>query len=188
MTDINWSNIISAVKEKKTSWIQEQKKENLVTICEKFGIEYTVNDTLDELRNKARTWVQSYRDESNYDFFKESSEQQLVVQKAKMSTLIGMMKPFQKGNAWNAFSSQLDAFITFNDLPEQKIASFLLTRLSAEVFTDLKASCTDDILKMTYEDLKKKLTDIYEPEKILLLNALRLETGNKNQMKQFKNM
>lgn len=41
-----------------------------------------------------------------------------------------------------------------------------MTRFLAEVFAEIKAACEpNEILKVEYEDLKKKLKELYEPEK-----------------------
>lgn len=46
-----------------------------------------------------------------------------------MSTYFGDIEPFQKGSEWSVFSNQLEAFISLNDVPEQKKSRATLDKI-----------------------------------------------------------
>ncbi|XP_076299905.1 uncharacterized protein LOC143218559 [Lasioglossum baleicum] len=80
-------------------------------------------------------------------------------------TCFGHIEPFRKGGNWKAFVQQLEAFITLNDIAEEKKAALLLTQVSQEIFAQVPAICeTDTPLSLKYEILKEKLENHYQPK------------------------
>lgn len=164
MSEPNWTEINEEIQNKRTSWIQKLTKDQMTKVCEKLKIQKEDSETLDELRDKVREYVKKEDKEANKNTEVKEEEKPVTV---KMTTYLGDIEVFRKEKKWSAFSSQLDAFMILNDITdEDKKAALLLTKLSSEVFAEVKAACEpQEILKVKYDDLNSKLKEIYEPEK-----------------------
>ena len=64
-----------------------------------------------------------------------------------------------------AFLDQLEAYAILNDINHVEKPTLLLTLFSQEVYKELKGECEPTVLStLKFEDLKNKLTELYEPD------------------------
>lgn len=175
---VNWTAIQAELEKGNSSWVNTLNKQQLLAVCEGVGILADDNFTVEHLRKVLQRFVKTKRQdtesvaeikarssENNQESSESSEKITEPIPAVKMSFIMCQVEPYNKGKNWPSFRDQLNAFIVLNDVAEEKKAALLLTRLSSQVFTELKAACEpEDLLKMKYKDLREKLETLYEPE------------------------
>jgi len=138
-----------------------------------------VKSTVEKL-NQGEVNENSQKDKSEVLIDKLSKKEQT---KPSNMSITSQIDQFKKGENWSSFATQLDAFIMLNDVPDTKKRALLLTRISTQVFSELKAACKENLLTMPYEDLKTKMQQLYEPvkNKCLARFAFRERTQKQNE-------
>lgn len=185
MSEINWEEINSNIQQGTTSWIQILNKKQVLEVFQKYSIPADETFTLEHLRKTLIRYVKTrseVKDNTKQEISKENSQGEKFennsggkcsgenineAENTKVTmAFVCEIEPYKKKDNWPSFAAQLDAFILLNDVDGAKKAAVLLTKLSSDVFGELRTECQpEDILKLTYDQLKEKLTNLYEPAK-----------------------
>lgn len=153
------------LRKKQTGWIKNYNKEELIEICESLEVDVKDFKTLEEIRTSLLLHLKKIY----------SSEENSTRVIRKM-TSFGNLQQFKKGSNWITLESQMDAFITLNDIDDTKKTALLLTQISTEVFEELQAISDEEIKSLNITQLKKKLSELYTPKKNTQLHRQQFKT------------
>lgn len=101
------------------------------------------------------------------------------------------LENFKKGENWKAYAQQLNSFIAFNEVPEEKQKSLLITQLSTPVYEILCNLCAPDLPQdpqFSFVDLVEKLEDYFQSKDkyVAHLEYERNKQGLEKTVKKYK--
>lgn len=101
------------------------------------------------------------------------------------------LENFKKGENWKAYAQQLNSYIAFHDIPEEKRKPLLITQLSTPVYEILCNLCAPNLPQDTsfsFLDLVKKLEDYFDSKEkySALLEYEREKQGHEKTVKEYR--
>ncbi|KMQ89416.1 hypothetical protein RF55_10964 [Lasius niger] len=141
---LSWTEIETEIEQlvnkKRTGWIINQTKQELLTTCEKLNVPVPKNANLESVRNLLRDFIKSTdTKESESDDCSNTEERE----EEEMARAIGKLLEFvPEIQSWEDYIEQFEFYLEANNINEEsKKRSTLLTAVGVKIYSTIKSFC-----------------------------------------------